>query len=598
MSFGVTAQGFNRMLESDIKSEIVAATAPLFGVDPQTSDWPNTDSVLSQLLDPFCRQLGIVWEQIETAFEGLDPAQASGTLLDGLLAVNNIARLEASSTQVLAAISGTQGTSVPLGTRLSVLSTAALFQALATATITKASLLRFNVQVTGVSSIGTQYAITVNGHVIQSGVLSGSPTRDSIAYLLMTAVNASSLVNTAVQAVLYGSSVLQVATVTNSTVYSVTLNGVVCTYTSDASATSQEIVDGLVAAINGGQSDLTALGLTSSTLSLTHRSPGTDWTLVLSARLAVAGLTPIGAFAIKSQDLATAFSGDVDSRMAIDKLFSPQTYAAIATGKIEAPAGTLETIETPVTGLASATNFLDGVLGREVQSDDDARIMREETLATGTGHLAAVISQLFRDVADITLVRGYENIDDNVDSAGRPGHSVEFLVVGGLDAVVALTIWNMRAAGITPYGNINADGTTDPDGSGSGITVQDSNGANQVVHFSRPETLYGFINVTKTLYSEEEYPTDGDDAVSDALLAYGNSLDIGKDLLNQRFTAAAVNIPGVGSLAITIALSHDPDNAPIGNNNPVAGDVAYTASNIAVGIRQRVLFDSSRIVVT
>ncbi len=587
MSFGVTDQGFNRMLESDVMEEMVSDAAPIFGVDPSTQDWPTTDSPVSQFLAVFARQCGILWEQIEGAYQGLDPAQAFGTLMDGLLALNNLSRNEASKTEVLVAISGTQATVVPALTRLSVVDTAALFEALANATITNASLLRFDVQVASASDIGTQFTITLNGNAILSGALGGSPTRDTIAFQILKAINASSLVNEDMEAVFYGSAVISVATVANATLYSVTLNGVVYSYTSDVSATNQEIVDNLVLAINNGQSDLVALGLTSTTFSLTHRIPGTDWALTMTTNLAMATLTPTGAFAVKSADLETPFSGSVDARMTIDKLYSPQIYKAVATGPVEAPSGTLENIETPVTGLTAVTNFLDGALGENVEADDAARIRREETLSTGSAHTRAVLSAINK-ITGVTLSRAYENIQDTPDAEGRPGHSVEFLVVGGDDTEIAQVIWDGRAAGIPPYGNINTDGTTDPDGSGTGITVQDSNGSDQVVHFSRPEPMYAFIIAVKTLYSEEEFPEDGDAAIGEALLEFGNDLGIGKDFLIQRFIGPVVSIPGVGSVALQIAVSDDPDDP----------SPTYLTANIAIGSRQVLVFDSSRIDVT
>ncbi len=587
MSFGITPQGFQRMLESDLNAEIGSDIAPLFGVDPSTVDWPNTDSPVAQFIKPFCRQLGIVWELAEAAFEGIDPAQAFGTMLDGLLALNNLARLEATSTVVLAVISGTQGAVIPVGTRLSVIGTAALFQAIANATITNAVLLRFNVQVASASSLGTPFTITLNGHAISSGTLTGTPTRDTIALQILAAINASSLVNEVVQAVFYGSAVIKVATVTNLETYTVTLNDSAYSYVSDASATDQEIVDGLVLAINNGQSDLVALGLTSSTFSLVHRIPGSDWSMELVSTLIVNSLSPVGAFAVKSADLKTAFSGSVEGRMAIDKLFSPQSYAAVATGVVEAPSGTLETIETPVTGLTAATNFLDGVLGREVEADDEARIRREETLSTGSAQMKAVISEVKKKLG-VTLVRGYENIGDNPDAEGRPGHSVEILVQGGVDLEIAQTIWDTRAAGIKPYGNVNADGSVDPDGDGTGITATDSNGNAQVVHFSRPENRYAFMTVALTFYSEEDFPVNGNDAVKAAIVAFGNALGIGKDLIRQRFLTPIYSIPGIADAVLTVAVSDDPDDL----------SPSYVSTNIAIDSRQVLVFDTSRISVT
>ena len=65
-------------------------------------------------------------------------------------------------------------------------------------------------------------------------------------------------------------------TVANSATYSVTLNGTLFSYISDASATAAEIVTGLIAAINGGSEPVTASGTT--TLILTADVGGVAFT--------------------------------------------------------------------------------------------------------------------------------------------------------------------------------------------------------------------------------------------------------------------------------------------------------------------------------
>lgn len=597
MIFGITPEGFNRKLESDIVSEIVAESAPIFGVDPASTDWPNTNSPLSQLIMPFARQLGLVWELIEASFEGIDPSQAFGTMLDGLLALSNISRLEAKASSALVAISGVEGTIVPADTRISVFGSGQLFAAEADAIITKASLLRFNVKVATVASTGTPYEITLNANVISSGVLTGTPTKDSIAMQLINEVNASVLVNSVVEAVLYGQANIEVIVSSSFAAYPIDINGTTITFTSGGFASSADIRDGLIAAINAAQSSVVAAEVAPSVFSIVSRTAGGDWLLgAMSVKLAVESLVPEGAFAVKASDLHTVFSGDVDARMDIDRIFSPQTYLSVENGPIEAPAGTLTNIETQVTGLDQATNFLDAVIGANVETDDAARIRREQTLATGSGSMAAILSALYREIDGLTVARAYDNNLDTTDAEGRPPHSVEVLAIGGTDLDIAQVIWATRAAGIQPYGNINADGTIDPDGDGTGITIKDSNGTDQIVHFSRPQPLYAWVTAIKTLYSEEDFPTNGDEAIRQAILEFGNRLGIGKDFLLQRFVGPVVSVPGVGRVDLRIAVSNDPDTAPSGY--PSTPDAATWQVDIAVSPRQVLVFDSSRIAVS
>lgn len=586
MAFGVTPQGFNRMLESDIRAALVLELASTFGVAPGTAGWPTADSVLAQIIDPFCRQMGVVWEALESLYQGGDPDQATGTLLDALLSLNGLLRIEASPSVAVVGLGGTEGTSVPAGTRLSVFGSGALFQSVAIASITRLSLIRADVDVNTVANIGVAYTITVNGVAYSSGSISGSDTRHSIAHKLYRAVAVG---QSLVVPVLFGAAIVSVPVASNSVTYVVTINGTIYSYLSDASATQQEITDGLVALINATDPDMDALGLTSSTFSLTPRIPAKEWDLELSVNLVVSSLTPTGGFSLLSDDLETPFTLAVESRLTIDKLFSPVEFQSLENGVIQAPAGTLTVIETPVSGMTEAFNFLDAVAGRAVESDDEARVRRQETLSTGSASSAAIVSRLLRgDIEGVTLVRIYENITDTPDADGRPGHSIEVLVQGGADAIVAQAIWETRAAGIRPYGNINANGGVDPDGDGTGITIKDSNNQDQVVHFSRPESRYAFVTVALSFYSEEDYPDDGNDAVKAAIADFGNSLGIGKDFILQRLYAPIYTVPGIAGATITIATSADPDDL----------SPSYGSANIAVSARQVLVFDTSRIAVS
>lgn len=81
-------------------------------------------------------------------------------------------------------------------------------------------------------------------------------------------------------------------TVQNNTAYTVTINGVLHSYTSDADATANEIVAGLIALINGGSQapKVTASGTT--TLIVTADAAGEPFTYTQSANLAAVLTTP------------------------------------------------------------------------------------------------------------------------------------------------------------------------------------------------------------------------------------------------------------------------------------------------------------------
>lgn len=79
--------------------------------------------------------------------------------------------------------------------------------------------------------------------------------------------------------------VVTVATVKNSTVYTVTINGTAFTFTSDATATNLEIAAGLVAAVNGGSEPVTATDNIDGTFDLVADVAGTEFGLLVTKTL-------------------------------------------------------------------------------------------------------------------------------------------------------------------------------------------------------------------------------------------------------------------------------------------------------------------------
>ena len=118
-----------------------------------------------------------------------------------------------------------------------------------------------------------------------------------------------------------------VATVANSTDYTVTINGTAFTYTSSTNATSGEIVSGLISAINGGSEPVTASGTT--TLILTADVAGTAFSDSVSTNLSVSTITEndIGDFTITlpANPSANARIGILDNTSNFDK--NPLTIA-------------------------------------------------------------------------------------------------------------------------------------------------------------------------------------------------------------------------------------------------------------------------------
>ena len=252
---------------------------------------------------------------------------------------------------------------------------------------------------------------------------------------------------------------------------------------------------------------------------------------------------------------------------------------AVETGPVLALAGTLTNIETPVSGWDGVTNPLDGETGRPIESDPELRLRRAESLAvTGAGTVPAIRARLLQQVDDVTAVTIIENRSDFEDADGRPPHSFESVVSGGVDQDVADLIWLVKPAGIETTGDIL-------------VEVTDSQGEIQPIRFSRPVQVFIWVKLTITPNGVGTFPDDAADRAKVAVVEYGETLGVADDVIYQAlFGPVYSEVPGIESLTVEIASSMDPEA------EPEPGE--FEAANISIGANELALFLEDRIEVT
>lgn len=237
------------------------------------------------------------------------------------------------------------------------------------------------------------------------------------------------------------------------------------------------------------------------------------------------------------------------------------------TGPAAAAAGTLTVIETPVAGWTSVTNALDAELGRNIETDAAARVRRDELLALGGSSVVDAIRSKVRAVDGVLLVRVFENTTPaTVD--GIPPHAVEALVLGGSNNDVAQAIWESRPGGILAHGAASG-------------TATDTEDEEHSVAFTRPEgiAIHVEVDLTKDALT---WPSDGVAQVKAAIVAYGLLLGLGADVVASALSAQAFKVAGVIDVtAVRIGLATEPE----------------ASTTLAIGPRQRAVFDTSRIAV-
>jgi uncharacterized phage protein gp47/JayE len=320
--------------------------------------------------------------------------------------------------------------------------------------------------------------------------------------------------------------------------YRVTIDTVDHDFVAPGGATIISIAAGLVGVINGGSSGMDA----------TDNLDGT--------------------FYVTSEDGETGHDVDVSvvgtGTMSITNRASPIPVTAVNAGEVLVLEETITTIDTPVSGWDSVTNLAAGIQGRDIETDAELRL-RIEGARLGAGTVEAIKSRIQDEVDGVTRAIVIENrTDDVVD--GQPAHSIHVIVQGGADQDIADKIWEVKPAGIATYGSETE-------------TVEDSEGNSQTIYFSRPTLKYGWVRVRYTKTPEETFPAGGETAIKEALVAFGDTFEIGQDMYLQRWFGPMYDATsGIASAVIT----HDTTATDTGPPTYVATDEPIAVDELAV----------------
>lgn len=330
--------------------------------------------------------------------------------------------------------------------------------------------------------------------------------------------------------------------VQDSTAYTVRINSVDYTYTSGVSATKNEIATGLSAAITNALLDKTVNADDTLSVSNSSGSNGINFSLqtgnisIVSITSRVAGSTPTN-------------------------------------GAFEFPVGSLNRLESPIGGL-SVTNLTEWSIGAARESDEDLRLRHSQsTQLVGLRTEAAIIARVLA-IQGVQKALLRDNVLDVTDPVtGLPPHSFEVVVKGGDDTEIATAILNTKSAGIQTFGTEE-------------VRVADDSGIVRQIFFSRPADIILWVRVEYELYDEESAPSDLEDLIKEQVLDYGQSLDIGEDVIPTRFLPNIYrNIDGLGAVTVLLGTSVDTITPP----------ASYSAVTIPIGEFEESSFALNRI---
>lgn len=214
-------------------------------------------------------------------------------------------------------------------------------------------------------------------------------------------------------------------------------------------------------------------------------------------------------------------------------------------------AGVIEVISNAVnvppsnSFIVNTTNRYDFVKGSTRETDIELRTRYKRFfLASGSATVEAMRSALV-SLSGVTEVFIEENDTEAFSVTGLPPKSYKAVVSGGEESDIAESLWKNKPAGIRGVGDIVK-------------TVVDSQGDSQAIYFSRPTGLTVLVDVSYSLYNEQEdlFPVDGEQQIKTQVVTYLSSLPLGQDVIPQRIATHIFNtIQGLSVVNVLVGLT-------------------------------------------
>jgi len=490
----------------------------------------NTDSSLFQVSSIMAQALALVNEGLQDAYDQRALDRAEGTALDDLVSLLGITRQAASATFGEQYFTGDSATVIPSGISIKSVSTNAVYNLDSQLTLSQNACKFCSIGVIAAVDNLVDYAVTIDGTLFESGT--GHTTQNEVYTALEIVIDAagqnySSEVNASDELEITSDDGVDLNVTHDEfqAVIKVTSAGGVTGAVTGTIVQPADTVQTVVTATLGldstnnpnqyttGRAVETDQELRDRALVSSTASGRATVDSIVSAILALAG--------VSSCDINEQFvsAGVEDTVVTIDTVVDNTNYTI-----------TINTIQYVFLsdGTATADEITAG-LTLAINAGDDGIIAVDNvdstfTLSTSTAYRVDVV------------------VDANMSfEEGQPAGSILIVVTGGINDDIFQTIWDFKPAGVETWD----DG--DPSNTNTAGVVIDANGNNQFVSFVRPTSINIFFTVEYTIFDLSVYPaTDQEafDAISAAMVAFGNALISGEDVESDEFLGVVYTAVG------------------------------------------------------
>lgn len=170
------------------------------------------------------------------------------------------------------------------------------------------------------------------------------------------------------------------------------------------------------------------------------------------------------------------------------------------------------------------------IIGSPRESDRQLRLRRRNSVTVGGGNTVNHLWKEVMKVEGVTEVNIIENTTDQIDDSGTPAHSLQIMVLGGLQSDIAKVIWDNKSAGTNLVGNWTSD-------------IKDSIGNNQKVSFTIPKIKPILIEINITPMDDWSHKTRNE--IKSVVLDFVNNRQkIGKDFLASSLYSPLLKVEG------------------------------------------------------
>lgn len=350
-----------------------------------------------------------------------------------------------------------------------------------------------------------------------------------------------------------------------------------------------------------------------------------------------------GTFQLLADDTSVSFNLSVSANLSIESVGSPVVFLSENFGNIPAPINSLTQILTPLAGWQEINNFQAGTPGRDIETDAELRLRRQQSLSIiGASTVESIRARILQQVSGVTQTFVFENKDmkqedllvifdsdfvtnnqitftinsittdsvtfntdhlttmqlikieleklifinsvtiqgandrelnieavqgfkfeiDSIDitggasqpsfdiQGGRFPKSFEAVVQGGSNEDIANKIWETKPAGIDTFGNTS-------------FIITDSMGFQHAINFSRPQEIFIWVEVDLTLDSSGDFPNNGTSLVSQAIKDFGDTLNIGENVLIQKVLCQVFEVDGIQNADVRLAFTLSENDTPV-----------------------------------